>query len=61
MDIKELLTEAQNKQKEIIDQFNALGERIQTMEQDRQQLLAEARRLEGEIRAYTKLLDNKKD
>jgi len=57
MDIKELLTEAQNRQKELIDQFNVIGERIQMMEQERQQLLTKIRQSEGEIKAYTKILD----
>jgi len=48
MDIEKELQEAKTKQQQVVARVNAL-------EQERQQLLQEALRLDGEIRALTRL------
>ena len=53
MDISKELEEAKKKQVEVVNEINAL-------EQRKQSLIQEALKLEGEIRALTRLV-NKKD
>ena len=56
MDIQEKLDKAQKTLGELADRFNAIGREITAMEEARQELLTEMRRLEGEIRAYKGLI-----
>ena len=56
MDIQDKLDKAQKTLGELADRFNAIGREITAMEEARQELLTEMRRLEGEIRAYKGLI-----
>lgn len=53
MDLAEELAEAEKKQKEVVDQANTMGEQ-------KQLLLQEAFKLEGEIRAIKRLMAKEK-
>jgi len=55
MDIDAKLKEAQSKQKEVVDRVNLIAQDINDLNQQRQLLLQEALRYEGEIRALTSL------
>ena len=56
MEIKELIEEALAKQKEIVDKANAIIEQINVLTDQRQQLLQEALRYDGEIRGLRKVV-----
>jgi len=55
MDIQKELAESNRKMEEIVKQINALAVQGQRIEQQRQELVQEARRLEGEVRGFKRL------
>lgn len=60
MNIDAKLKEAQAKQKELVDRTNLIAQDMANLTQQRQLLLQEALRYEGEIRALTNLKEEEK-
>lgn len=56
MNLKQKLKEAKAKQKEIVDQVNAIADKIDNLREQRQALLQEALRYDGEVRTLTALI-----
>lgn len=56
MDLKEKLKEAKAKRHEIVNQVNEIGDGIEKMKKQRQALLSEALRFDGEVRALEALI-----
>jgi len=62
MDLNQKLKEAKAKRKEIVDQVNALADKMEELREQRQALLQEALRYDGEVRALEALVkEGKKD
>ena len=60
MNLQQKLEEAKAKRKEIIDQVNALADQIEGLREQRQALLQEALRYDGEVRALEALVKEEK-
>jgi len=60
MDLKQKLKEAQAKRKEIVEQVNAIAEEMERLRAQRQALLQEALRFDGEVRALETLVKEEK-
>ena len=60
MEIQKELEEAKKKQMDLAEHINQLAEEINQRTEQRQALLREALKVEGEIRGFTRLA-NKKD
>lgn len=56
MELKEKLKAAQAKQKEIVDQVNAIAEKIENLREQRQALLQDALRYDGDVRTLKALI-----
>lgn len=56
MNLKQKLEEAKAKRKEIIEQVNALAEEMDRLREQRQALLQEALRFDGEVRTLETLV-----
>ena len=61
MNIPELLKEAESKVKTIGNQIQAVDNQLNQLNQQKQSLLAELLQLQGELRAYKKLIEGKND
>ncbi|MBA7617112.1 hypothetical protein ES703_24423 [subsurface metagenome] len=61
MDLKQKLEEAKAKRKEIVDQVNAVADEIDNLRQQRQALLQEALRFDGEVRTLETLVKEEKE
>ncbi|MGA2669949.1 MAG: hypothetical protein ABSF21_00810 [Dehalococcoidia bacterium] len=55
MDIQKELDDAKQRRQETVNQINGLAEQKQQLENQRQSLLAEALRLDGEVRFLERL------
>ncbi len=60
MNLEQKLKEAEVKRKEIVERVNALAEEIEQIREQRQSLLQEALRLDGEVRALEALIKEDK-
>ena len=60
MDLEQKLQEAKAKRKEIVGKVNELAEEIEGLSQQRQTLLQEALRYDGEVRALEALVKEEK-
>ena len=60
MNLEQKLEEAKAKRKEIVNQVNAIAEEIERLSQQRQSLLQEALKLDGECRVLERLLKEEK-
>jgi len=58
MDIANQLKESKAKRQEILDRFNALGDQLNDINQERSKLLQEVLRYDGEVRVMEKLSKN---
>jgi len=61
MNLEQKLEEAKAKRKEIVEQVNALAEEIEGLSQQRQTLLQEALRYDGECRVLEALVEEDKE
>uniref|UniRef100_A0A6M3L471 Uncharacterized protein n=1 Tax=viral metagenome TaxID=1070528 RepID=A0A6M3L471_9ZZZZ len=57
MNIEERLKEAQNKRQELVNRAIQLGQQLEELTQQRNQLLLECNKLDGKIEAYTLMRD----
>ena len=60
MDLAKNLEEAKAKRREIVEQVNALAEEMERLNKQRQMLLQEALRYDGEVRALEALVKEEK-
>ena len=60
MNLKQKLEQAKAKRKEIIEQVNALAEEMERLREQRQALLQEALRYDGEVRTLEALVKEEK-
>jgi len=60
MDLAKNLEEAKAKRREIVEQVNALAKEMERLNQQRQMLLQEALRYDGEVRALEALVKEEK-
>ena len=60
MNLEQKLEEAKAKRKEIVDKVNALAEEMEGLREQRQALLQEALRYDGEVRALEALVKEEK-
>ncbi|MBA7499064.1 hypothetical protein ES704_01803 [subsurface metagenome] len=60
MNLEQKLEEAKAKRKEIVEQVNVLAEEIERLREQRQALLQEALRFDGECRLLEKMLDEER-
>lgn len=60
MDLAQKLKEAKAKRKEIVERVNALAEEMEHLREQRQALLQEALRYDGEVRALEALIKEEK-
>lgn len=56
MNLEQKLKEAKAKRKEIVDQVNAIADEIESRREQRQALLQEALRYDGEVRTLEALI-----
>ena len=61
MNLEQKLKEAKAKRKEIVEQVNALADEIEGLSQQRQALLQEALRYDGEVRTLEALVKEEKE
>ena len=59
MNIEIELEEAKKRQAEVVNQINELANQINERTEQRQQLIQEAHRMEGEIRGFIRLASKK--
>lgn len=59
MTLEERLKEAQARRQELVSKANELRQQAQQLAQQSDQCLLEAKELDGEIKAYTLLIDEK--
>ncbi|MBA7583067.1 hypothetical protein ES708_25005 [subsurface metagenome] len=61
MNLEQKLEEANAKRKEIVDQVNALADQMEGLREQRQALLQEALRYDGEVRTLEALVKEEKE
>lgn len=57
MEIEKYLTEAQGTLQKVVARITEIDNQIQALSNERQQLLQEALKLDGEIRGYNKIME----
>ena len=60
MNLEQKLEEAKAKRKEIVEQVNALADQMEGLREQRQTLLQEALRYDGEVRTLEALINEEK-
>lgn len=60
MNLEQKLEQAKVKRQEIVDQVNAIAEQMERLREQRQALLQEALRYDGEVRALEALIKEEK-
>ena len=61
MDLAQKLQEAKAKRREIVERVNAIAEDMERLSQQRQALLQEALRIDGECRLLERMQDEEKE
>jgi len=60
MDLKKKLEEAKTRRKELVEQANSIGEQIDGLRNQRQLVLQEALKCDGEVRVLEELVKEEK-
>lgn len=60
MNLEQKLKEAQAKRKEIVEEINAIAKQMERLREQRQALLQEALRYDGEVRTLAALIKEEK-